>query len=193
MINTLQYNVSLPVDVKEILGKDFWVFDHLNKDIMSSINSSPIKFTSHVSIFIKKGECIGDINLIRHNIKAPCIVNIKANQILQIESVSNDIEASFIVLSKKLVDNLFMFINGTNVFTLTSKSSVVSISEKESMELTQLYSDMHNLVSEYNLPQFAFQSILFTLVAFFFRKGHKYYEKINTPDFSSQGRIADKF
>lgn len=191
-MNNLQYHVSLPVDVKEILGKDFWVFDHLNKDIMASINA-PIKFTSHVSIFIKKGECIGDIDLIRHHIKAPCVVNIKAKQILQIESVSNDIEASFIVLSKKLVDNLFMFINGTNVFTHTSKSSVVSINEKESMELIQLYSDMQNLVSEYNLPQYAFQSILFTLVAFFFRKGHKYYEKINTPDFSSQGRIADKF
>ncbi len=192
MINTLQYDVSLPIDVKEILGKDFWVFQHLNKKILSSINA-PVKFTSHVSIFIKKGECIGDINLIKHHIKAPCVVNIKAKQILQIESVSDDIDASFVVLSKKLVDNLFMFINSANIFSLASHTNVVNITDSDSIELSKLYADLENLTMEYNMPQYAFQSILFTLVAFFFRKGHLYYEKLNAPNYTSQGRITDKF
>lgn len=192
MINTLQYDVSLPIDVKEILGKDFWVFQHLNKKILASINA-PVKFTSHVSIFIKKGECIGDINLIKHHIKAPCVVNIKAKQILQIESVSDDIDASFVVLSKKLVDNLFMFINSANIFSLASHTNVVNITDSDSIELSKLYADLENLTMEYNMPQYAFQSILFTLVAFFFRKGHLYYEKLNAPNYTSQGRITDKF
>lgn len=191
-MNTLQYDISLPISVKEILGKDFWVFDRLKTDIVSTIKA-PVKFTSFVSIFVRKGECSCDINIIRHNIKAPCIVNIKAKQIIQIESVSDDFEASFTVLSKTMVDSLFMFINAAKVFSFASSSTVVSLTEKETTELSELYADMQEIVSEYNLPQYAFQSILFTLVAFFFRKGHHYYEKASISDFSSQGRISDKF
>lgn len=191
-MNTLQYDISLPVSVKEILGKDFWVFDNLKKDIISTIHA-PVKFTSFVSIFVKKGECVCDINLIRHNIKAPCIVNIKAKQIIQIESVSDNFEASFVVLSKTMVDSLFMFINAAKIFSLASRSTVVALTEKEANELSLLYTDLQNMVGEFNIPQYAFQSILFTLVAFFFRKGHRYYEKASIADTSSQGRISDKF
>ncbi len=73
----LKYDLNLPEKVSNILSTDFWVLEQFNKAMLPDI-STPVKFTSNVSVLVKNGSCIADINLISHHISSPGIVNIRS-------------------------------------------------------------------------------------------------------------------
>ena len=50
----LKYDMELPEKVSNILETDFWVLERFNIGMLPVL-ADPIKFTSNVSIFLKKG------------------------------------------------------------------------------------------------------------------------------------------
>ena len=72
----LQYDIDFPENVEYILSQDLWVSDQFSAQLLASVKD-PIKFTSYTSVYVKKGECRCELDLIKYNIKAPCIICIK--------------------------------------------------------------------------------------------------------------------
>lgn len=188
----LKYNVDLPEPVSYILDQDFWIFDNLSGDMMQSVHG-PVKFSSFVSIFIRKGECRGAIDLIQYEMKSPCIVNINTNQILQKEYVSEDFEASFIVMSPRMTDNLFIMIQNAGVFPALNRKSVVNVSVDDVESLSTLYSDMKRLAAVKTSNPYIYHALLHTMLSFFYCMGYKWYASDDNDASTSYGRITDRF
>lgn len=191
MMNALQYDIELSEDVEEILSQDLWVSDQFSGQLLASVKD-PIKFTSFTSVFIKKGECRGELDLIKYEMKAPCVINIKGNQILQKEYVSEDFEASFMVMSKRLTDSLFMFVNTAAIFSLVNRTPLLPLREEDVSALEYFFNDIRELVNTKD-GNHGYQGLLYTIAAFFYRRTCKYYERLGESEYTSQGRISDQF
>ncbi len=88
--NKLDYGyVHLPMNVDEILGKDFWIFDNITA-LMLPEYTEPIKLTASISIFVRKGQFKFSNNLIVYDFEGPAIVNIRNGETLQLLKISPD-------------------------------------------------------------------------------------------------------
>ncbi|MFB6342025.1 helix-turn-helix domain-containing protein [Saccharicrinis sp. FJH62] len=89
----------------KILGidDDFVLFDNIKV-----LPAFAHPFRSDVTTFIicTKGITRGKIGLYSYETKAPCMITLLADEILQHEFVSDDFEGLFIVMSKRMTDNL---------------------------------------------------------------------------------------
>lgn len=191
MEQILKYDVELPETVSDILTHDFWLFDNFNAAMLGSL-TEPVKFSAFTSIYVKQGECVADIDLVSYKIKAPCIVLVRKGQILQPSSYSSDFDASFIVLSKRMTDHVFMYINNALILPLTQRFPVVEIDDELREKYDGLFDELRQINDEAD-HEFPFQSVAFTLTTFFYRTAYKSYKAKQTSSVSRFGRIATKF
>lgn len=191
MNERLQYNIQLPENIENILSQDFFVFNNLSALFLGGLDE-PIKFSANTNIYVRKGECEIEIDLIRYTIKAPCIINIKENQVLQKIRMTGDFDASFIVLSKRLINNMFMLVGSSEAISVVNRIPVLHLEERETEEMNELYLKLNQLASD-KTGKYAYQALLHTLAAFFYHKGANYYERVQQDTISSQGRISDSF
>lgn len=187
----LKYNIDLIEDVSNILTQDFWVYCNFTSTMIPKI-TDPLKFTSNVSIFVKEGECNIDIDLIPEKIKGPCVINIKQGQILQCDYFSEDFNASFIVLSKRFRDNLFILLKDSPVFGTVSMQSVVGVPDSMVERFEKFYSHIREIFSDSKSPD-SYQAMILAIASFFYECGTHCYG--NAPQTLPKGnsRIAEKF
>lgn len=187
----LNYDLKLPDEVGNILKVDFWVLLHCNRSMLPVL-ADPIKFTSTVSIFVKAGECRVDINLISHRIISPCIVNIRPEQILQLKFVSDDFDASFIVMSKRFCDNLFIILQDCRIYGTALRNQIAAIPPELIDDFKKLYLRIANIFSDHTNP-FSYQAMILALSSFFYECGHKCYADLSLSYAKGHSRLPDKF
>lgn len=187
----LKYNINLVEDVSDILSQDFWVFCNFTASMIPEI-IDPLKFTSNVSIFLKEGECEIEIDLTPHKIKGPCIINIKQGQILQCSHYSEDFNASFIVLSKRFSDNLFIFLKDCVAFGTASLRPVIKVPvnlvprfEKFYIHIKEIFSDAQS--------RYSYQAMTLAIASFFYECGTKCYQQISSSIPKGTNRLTEKF
>ncbi len=186
------YDMSLPEKPDNIVQEDFYLFDGVSSLMLRNL-ADPIKFSSTTSILVKKGSCKADINLISYEIKAPAIVTIHSTQILQLQSFSDDFEASFLVLSKRFVDSVFVLLSDNRFFINAGRRAVWQIPEDKLQIISGFNKDLLSLINDTSNPN-KFEAFLFQLAAFFCRIGHHLFpDKDENPKYASQGRITGKF
>ena len=187
----LNYNIELPDKVSNILSKDFWVLETFNRS-MIPVLSDPVKFTSNVSIIVKKGTCKADINLISYQIQGPCIVNIQSSQILQLSSVSDDFDSSFIVMSRRFCDNLFLLIQDCRVYPIASANQVVKVPEELLPSFESFFRHIDKIFKDSGNP-YAYQAMVLAISSFFLETGYKCYLPMMEDMKFANNRLLDKF
>ena len=187
----LKYDLNLPEKVSNILSTDFWVLEQFNKAMLPDI-STPVKFTSNVSVLVKNGSCIADINLISHQISSPGIVNIRRTQILQLRYVSDDFEASFIVMSKRFSDNLFLLLQDCRVYSTALRHQVVYIHPNQLKDYENLYSRISRIFSDTSNP-FGYQAMTLALSSFFYECAYKCYMPLMENYPIGHNRVPERF
>jgi|InofroStandDraft_1065614.scaffolds.fasta_scaffold04162_5 AraC-like DNA-binding protein len=184
-------DIPLPEKVSDILKHDIWVGDSFSISMFSSI-MSPIKFSASAIIFLKRGHCTADLNLIQHDIKAPSIVVVRQGQILTPKAASPDFDASYIVMSKRLTDTIFRYINQLPIYPTINRTPVVPLDPNHAIHFSALHINLKNIISDTANP-FGYECVVHSILAFFFRYGHIPF-KSGAADFpTSQGRITDNF
>lgn len=116
--NTLTYNIELPKEVDQILNVDFWVYTSVNSQLLRPVTEA-VKFTSAVSVYVRNGSAEVEINLLNVKINSPCIVTIKPSDVIRLRYVSNDFDASFVVMSPKVHDSLLLSLHDAGVSPVT--------------------------------------------------------------------------
>ncbi len=187
----LHYNIDLGETVEGILDNDFWVMECFTPAILA-LSSEPIKFSTSSSIFVKKGRGRMDLNLLPMEIEGPCIVNVGQGQILRPVELSDDFEASFLVLSQKMRENIFLYINDPYFFNTLSTHPVLPVEPEMVGEYEALYSRLGADFGDSDNP-YRYQTVLHTLLAFLFRFGLKSYRKLGDKHPSSSGRMSERF
>lgn len=187
----LTYDVELPARASDILEHDYWAYTGLTAPMVAGVRG-PVKFSAAVSVFVSRGQCDVDINLRSHRVKGPSVVNIRAGEIVQLRSVSDDFEASFLVMSKPFVRLIFMYIHDIRSLAAVSSVTVVRIPSDMAGAFTAFYADLMELISGPLYPG-RDRAVLFTVLAFYFRTAiHAYDDYVNSSD-GHPTRLADKF
>ncbi len=163
-------DIPLPEKVSDILKHDIWVGDSFSISMFSSI-MSPIKFSASAIIFLKRGHCTADLNLIQHDIKAPSIVVVRQGQILTPKAASPDFDASYIVMSKRLTDTIFRYINQLPIYPTINRTPVVPLDPNHAIHFSALHINLKNIISDTANP-FGYECVVHSILAFFFRYGH---------------------
>jgi len=186
-----KYNIDLPVDVPTILTQDFLVLENIGPEMLNSLNE-PVKFSASTWIFVKKGQCNADINLINHDISAPALVTVENSQILQPKFISPDFEASILVMSKRFRDNLFLFMSNMPIYTIISRHSVANIPQTTLPDVDAFFTECKKIISDSSNP-YRSQAFLFELTSFIFKTVYKWFEPYKNEVLTNQGRMSDQF
>lgn len=188
----LKYNLDLVEDVSNILAKDFWVYCHFIGNMIPKIND-PIKFTSSCSIFVKEGEGKIEIDLLTYKFKGPCIVNIRQGQIIQNAEVNDNFDASFIVLSQRFCDNLFLLLKDSSSYGTATLGKVTPVDPSLVEKFENFYSHIRDI---FNSSQGSneYQAMVLAIASFFYECGTKCYPPvIESHSKSSNRRLTEKF
>lgn len=191
MTTGLHYNIDLPEDLSSILQQDFWMLENIGPEMVKTV-TEPVKFAAASMIFIFKGSCRADINLVSHEIKAPALVSVKTMQIMQPTFASADFNAAVIVFSKRFSENLFMFLNNTPLSTLNNRHPVVSIPEEIVPDFQVFLKNTREILADTANP-YGSKALLYQLLLFIHRVGYKCYEPYKDEVLSKQGRMSDQF
>lgn len=187
----LHYNINLPQDLTSILEQDFWMLENIGAAMLNTL-SEPIKFAASSWIFIFKGTCKADINLVTYDIKAPAVVSVQSSQIMQPKYLSHDFNATVMVVSKRLAENLFMFMNNSPLSALAARHPVTSIPDAVLPAFERFIQTTRDIVSDTgNL--YGLQALLYNILYFIHREGYKVYEPYTNEIVSRQGRMSDQF
>ena len=187
----LKYNLELVEDVANILEHDFWVYCHFLGSMIPPI-SDPIKFTSFCSIFVKEGTGRIEIDLLPYEFKGPCIVNIRQGQIIQNASINENFEASFIVLSKRFCDNLFVMLKDCPSYGTATLNQMVNVPETLVTRFDNFYTHIKEIFTD-SQSYTAYQAMVLAIASFFYECGTKCYPPVIDSSQKTIGRITEKF
>ncbi|MCH5230755.1 MAG: AraC family transcriptional regulator [Muribaculaceae bacterium] len=154
--------------------------------------TDPVKFTSSCSIFVKEGEGNIEIDLLKYNFKAPCIVNIKQGQIIQNAEVKGNFEASFIVLSQRFCDNLFLLLKDSTSYGTASMETVVNVPVNLVDKFERFYSHVRDIFCGSHGPN-EYQAMVLAIASFFYECGTKCYPPVLESAKKSSHRLTEKF
>lgn len=186
-----RYNLDLPEEVSSILEQEFWIMENVGSEVLL-IRDEPVKFSASTWIFVKKGSCRAEINLINYEFEGPTLVLVENSQILTPRFMSDDFEASIMVISKRFRDNLFLFMNNMPLYSLISRHPVVKIPEGLMPDIDKYFRETRSILSDVTNP-YRIQALLFSLSTFLFRTVYKFYEPYKDEILSNQGRMSNQF
>lgn len=181
---------NLTLDVDEIIGNDFWIYDKITAPMFMMVKE-PVKLTSNTNIFVRKGSFKILINLIPYEGEGPALVNIRHGDTLQVIEVSEDLYASFIVLSRRMVEDMFLHINDVNHLTSIYRQPVVGLTDELVPKFEGLYESMHVVTEDTDNPQLM-KAIEHCLIAFYYRYVHKCYNLVEGGG-DTATRLSDGF
>lgn len=187
----LNYNLNLPDDLSTILEQDFWMWEDVNGDMISSI-SEPIKFAASTWIVVYRGECAVDINLQSYEISGPTLVNVRSMQIMQPKAIGKEFSGGVFVMSKRISENISMFLNSSPLSVSIHRHPVVPIPEELVPDFKNFFKETRAIFSDVENP-YGSQALLHQILLFFFKTIYKCFMPFVEEDQSSQGRISDQF
>lgn len=187
MASELIYNFEITDKISNIISKDFWVMNGFNAFMMPSLKD-PIKFTSNVSIFLSKGGIEVDLDLQNLKIISPAVINIKGGQILQINKFSKDSVCSFIVMSKRFTDNLFLLLQECRLFVSASRKAIINIPADLVSHFNNFYKHIYFIMNDKDNP-YSYQAMVMAISSFFLETAYRCYE----PTSEGTNRIVDQF
>lgn len=182
--------INLPMNVDEILGKDFWMFENFSAGMLSMFND-PVKLSANLSIFVKKGKFKFLNNLISYESEAPAIVNVRNGETIQVLEISSDFTASFIVMSKFFAEDVFLHINDMQNLRAMSRQPVTKIPLDIVPKFESLYESLRLVSEDSGNPQLL-KALLHSIIAFYYRYAYRCYDLIEISA-DSGARLSDRF
>ncbi len=182
---------ALSNTVEEILREDLWVFTGYNA-VMFRLTKEPVKFSASASVFFRRGRCRIQISLRQIDVEAPAIISIREGEILQLNECSDDIDASFCVMSKEFTDTLFAMTNDLPALSSIDRSTVVTLSPDIIPEYDALYSNLKSLVKDQTIGK-RFRCLIHTVLAFYYKTGYKMFELNSESRGDSGVRLTESF
>ena len=121
-------------------------------------------FLQHIS-----GSARMSIDMVEYNLSEPYnIIKLMPNQIVSIESMSEDFDAHVIILSQRFMENLLVYINGSVSMRPGIRFDVVEkVDRDEVQQITLFYKALRNIVENDENP-YRIQVVQHVLMAIFY-------------------------
>lgn len=184
-------NINLPQTVSKILEEELWVLENIGPEMIKSV-TEPVKFSANTWIFVKSGGCRAEINLVNYNVEAPAFVTIKNKQIMMPYDISEDFNASVLVMSKNFADNLFIFLKDSPMSSISFRHAVVKIPDEVLPAVSEYTRSLREIMSATDNP-YSNRALLYRTLLFIYEHGYKCYEEFKDELLSNSGHISDQF
>jgi len=190
--------LSWQVDFKDSFGNeiagiedDFVLFDSIK--VLPAFDHP---FRSDVTTFIicTKGSTRGRIGLKAYETQAPCMITLLADEILQHEYISEDFEGLFIVMSKRMTDNLLPEIQERLPLTLSVRQNPFMPLSEDDLNLLRTYYYILRKVVENSENPHRKDIVKHLMIAFYYHSSswlHKLPQNEVLP--AKQNDIAERF
>lgn len=182
---------ALSNTVEEILKEDFWVFTGY-KAWMLRYTSEPIKFSATASVYLSRGKAKIQLSLRPHEVVAPAVVMIREGKILQLIECSDDMEASFCVMSKHFIESMFGMLKDLSIHSMVHRSPIVALPEADAPAYDFFYRQIKVLSEDKSIAR-RFPCLLHTVLAFYYKTGIKAYVDSADHRGDASTRLTDSF
>ena len=147
----------------------FTYSDVLHSGINFELLREPHKLDLFMFMHHISGSAKMSIDMVEYNFSEPYnIIKFMPNQILSVESISEDFDAHIIVVSKRFMDNLLVYINGSVSMRPGIRFDVVErVDTNEMQQLTLFYKALRNIVGNDENP-YRMQVVQHVLMAIFY-------------------------
>lgn len=147
----------------------FTFSDVVNSGINFDLLREPYKLDFFVLIQHISGSTKITIDMVEYNLSEPCnVIKLMPGQIVSIESMSDDFDAYVIILSRRFLDNLLVYINGAISMRPGIKFDVVErLDGNELQQITLFYKALRNIVENDENP-YRIQVVQHVIMAIFY-------------------------
>lgn len=147
----------------------FTFSDVVNSGINFDLLREPHKLDFFVLIQHISGSTKITIDMVEYNLSEPCnAIKLMPGQIVSIESMSDDFDAYVIILSRRFLDNLLVYINGAISMRPGIKFDVVErLDGNELQQITLFYKALRNIVENDENP-YRIQVVQHVIMAIFY-------------------------
>lgn len=153
------------------ISKDFTLLDKL---ILHSGFSHPFMTNCVIAFICTAGSVKGKVNMKLYESKAPCLMVILPNQILEYEYISENFEGSCIVMSKDFSESLNIQ-EGFSAFISVHNGSSIPLDYKELTVMLDYYSMMKNAIKTETNPH-QLQVVKHLVKAFFYGVSYHFHK-----------------
>jgi AraC-like DNA-binding protein len=171
------------------IGKDFFLMDNIIHT--GSIYNHPFIVDSVNAVICLKGITRGKINLKSYETKAPCMVIILPEQILEYEYISDDFEGLSIIMSKRFTESLNIE-ESFSTFVSVRDNPCIPLNENELKAMRGYYSMMKNTIEAKENP-FRLEIAKHLTKAFFYGAGYYFHKLKNDTTKNKNEQLAENF
>lgn len=125
-----------------------FTYSDLIKRAESAINmklevlKTPHKFNFFMIVYHNRGTANIKIDMVDYSLDKPCnVIKIAPRQIVSMESISSDFDATMVILSQQFMENLLVYINGS--IPLRIGSNIYTISHIPEQDISMLEGFIH--------------------------------------------------
>ena len=187
----LEYDQAWLPHVADSFGNDFWQFGPVTKSLVSMVQG-PVKFTESVSIYVPKGNAKFTLSLRQYEVSAPFTIFIREGEILQVDDVSDDLEAHCMLFSKGVIESLFALVTNVNQLNEIRRNTIHLIPESVLTEFDDFYNRMSRIWNDKENPS-RIEAVLFQTASFFYQISHLLIPLTEDENMSVPSRTVEVF
>lgn len=176
------------VDSIESIDDDFILLD---KPIIASIFEHPFKVDVVTAIINIEGEMKGKMDLKPYHAKAPCMIIILPDQILEYEYISPNFSGLFIVMSKRFVNSLNIE-DRFSMFVAVRNNPCITLSSEELEAMQTYYKMMQKTISIKDHP-YRLDIARNLTKAFFYGAGYFFHNVLEDKQKTKHEMLVDSF
>lgn len=167
----LSYNLDLPREINAYPDKDFLVYGPVHGS-MARMVTAPVKYSETVGVFVPCGTARISLSLRQWDVKGPCVIYVRKDEIMQIESVSDDLEAHFVMLSTRLMDQVYAILGDMQLTSALAVCPVGSVRQEDTAAFHALFQHLGRIAKDTGNPKME-AALVLTLCAFYWEMKHK--------------------
>ena len=143
----------------------------------------PWKTDITTAVIYTKGSAEISINMKRYTVKAPTMVVMLAEQIMQLHNTSDDLESTCLVMSKSFSDDLFGNISKTtSLYNAVYQNPILRFGDTENLVISDYLKMLKSIISFTDNPYRLEAAKHLTLTLFF-----GYFHKLHNADYNNYG------
>jgi AraC-type DNA-binding domain-containing proteins len=171
------------------IDNDFILFDNIK---VAPAFKYPFKINVTIVLVCTKGTLKGYSNMKSYHSQAPCLITMLPNQILQYESISDDFEGLFVVMSKRFTDELFANAQERLPMFLFVKENPYFSLKNEDLNLTKTYYRVVRKIVRKDNPN-RLEIVKHLTLAFFYSTSSRICELTKKEEKSKQDILLENF
>jgi AraC family transcriptional regulator, transcriptional activator of pobA len=190
VLSQFNWRTALENTKMDAIDNDFIL---LEKPVKTQVSSEPFKADVTTVVFCTNGSVEGAINLKPFIARAPCLIAVLPDQILEQKYMSDDFSGSIIVMSKQFTDNLLPNAQDRLTLNLSVRNNPCQPLNTETLNGMRNYFETMKRVIQFKENPHRIEVARYLMLAFFYGVGFSFHPQLEDKKQSHYELLVEKF